>query len=303
MVTIRHKQLNEVQTVSISTWNKPNKYNQDLWEVMEIRDVVDLYSCDSGVWRLHNTLELETAKEAVAQHPNTFKYEPSKLNTSKIIHMMPRLNIDSVLIEASRGILLKAEDSSPEHDEYIKTLVTSGLIKEETNFYSILPSGRDAIEIGGYENWVQSKKTRSERVLELLAEVSKRGYTSTSKQTSHIYRQTIEYAVAKHLLEKEGNTYKLTGNGYDVIDIGSLDLWLQGEAKPSSAITYYNNATHIQSSDISGEVNNHIDNHRIESNVGQKENESTSWHYWVGWAIAILGALTAIYWGLVDHSK
>jgi hypothetical protein len=82
-VEIKHKQLGDVKTVSYEEYF--HNVNKNLWEIIRIYDLAELYNSKTGpeVWQA--TLELNQAIEAVKRHPDIFRYEISNKNTQAFL--------------------------------------------------------------------------------------------------------------------------------------------------------------------------------------------------------------------------
>lgn len=80
MVTIQNKILKHTEIVDYEVWI--SEYKHELWDVLEISDVVDLYNHQDSPPRLQATMERTKAEEAVRKHPNIFDFKVSNVNTN-----------------------------------------------------------------------------------------------------------------------------------------------------------------------------------------------------------------------------
>lgn len=78
-VKIRHIQLNKIEWV---VWDNyfHNYKNNNLYQILEFKDIYELYNRKSGTELWQTTLEKDAAIEALKKHPDIFRIELSKLN-------------------------------------------------------------------------------------------------------------------------------------------------------------------------------------------------------------------------------
>jgi hypothetical protein len=300
MVTVKHKQTGLDEYVSITTWL--NKYNHDLWEVLEIKDAVDLFSLKKGVWELHNTVEEDAALDIIRQHPNDFRYEPSVHNTAKTNKEMNKslVKLDELLLEAEKGMIFLTEDSSDEYDNLVYDAVEKGFLKEvNKSVFKITSKGTDVLLKGGYEKWSFSQKSRGEKITLILRDAERKGLISLTKDDNQEYTSLVHYIFDKGLFtEIAKSTYRLSAKGHDALDAGGYEHWLAQQRQPlhSTPVTnHYGhviNGSSIKDSDLSAHKSS------LTTPKSQVTNKSAfaSIPEWMKWAIATLIALPAALW-------
>lgn len=77
MLHIKHKTNGHTEKVEYPQWR--DKYNHDLWEILEFNDIVKLYQWRKNKKDTGQIVELFHAKDKVNQSPNEFSYEPMSL--------------------------------------------------------------------------------------------------------------------------------------------------------------------------------------------------------------------------------
>lgn len=71
-VKIRHKQLGDIKEVTYHEYF--HNVNKNIWSVLKIWDIAELYNSNTGTEVWQATIELEEAIEAINKHPDVFRY-------------------------------------------------------------------------------------------------------------------------------------------------------------------------------------------------------------------------------------
>jgi hypothetical protein len=211
---------------------------------------------------------------------------------------MNQTKLYDILREAATGIILLTEDSTQEFDDAVDEALRHGFLKKESkDFCKITEKGKTVLRSGSYEQWQYDQRPRNERVFDLLNKAKSHSLISLTKSDTDEHHSLVLYAFDKGYLNKTaGGAYRLSSDGHDVLEAGSIERWKQAKnsSQSQNPHTYYSGPVIQKSIVTNGDFSSGKNLSNSFNNHGISDKPQKKWYEKTQVVIAILAGIAGI---------